>query len=192
MDMSKAFVKGAGDELPNAKITFDRFHVMKLANAAVDQTRRAEVKTNAFLKRTRYAWLKNPKNLTDKQRDLIEQPELLHTRTAKAYQLKLALADFYNVPRGLAKGELTRLAKRMRESGIPAIARLGETLLVWKKNILGYFRSRLTTGYMEGINSLVQAAKAKARGYAAKRNFITIIYLIAGRLPLPTRPFTTH
>jgi hypothetical protein len=43
-------------------------------------------------------------------------------------------------------------------------------------------------GILEGINSLVQAAKAKARGYRSNRNFATIIYLIAGKLDLSCQP----
>ena len=46
----------------------------------------------------------------------------------------------------------------------------------------------MSNGVLEGINSLVQAAKARARGYRTARNFITMIYLIAGKLDfdLPT------
>jgi transposase len=48
--------------------------------------------------------------------------------------------------------------------------------------ILRWFDSRIANGLIEGINSLVQAAKAKARGYRSVRNLETIIYLIAGKL----------
>jgi transposase len=52
--------------------------------------------------------------------------------------------------------------------------------------ILSWQRSRASNGLLEGTNSLIQAAKRKARGYRSKRKMITIIYLIAGRLPLPS------
>jgi transposase len=52
--------------------------------------------------------------------------------------------------------------------------------------ITAWHASRLNNGLLEGINSLVQAAKARARGYRNKRNMITIIYLTAAKLPLPT------
>ena len=50
--------------------------------------------------------------------------------------------------------------------------------------ILRWFRSRIANGIIEAINSLVQAAKAKARGYRSIRNLKAIVYLIAGKLEL--------
>ncbi|CCK64979.1 Putative transposase [Mycobacterium canettii CIPT 140070017] len=52
--------------------------------------------------------------------------------------------------------------------------------------ILAWHASRLNNGLLEGINSLVQAAKARARGYRNTNNMITMIYLTAAKLPLPT------
>ena len=66
-DMSPAFIKGIGEQLPDAAIIFDKFHVMKMVNQAVDEVRREEQKGNRFLKKTRFLWLKNPKNLTERQ-----------------------------------------------------------------------------------------------------------------------------
>jgi transposase len=48
--------------------------------------------------------------------------------------------------------------------------------------VLRFHQSRMTAGFLEGINSLVQAAKRKARGYRSTDNLITMIYLIAGKL----------
>ena len=67
-DMPPAFISGLTKNFPNSSITFDRFHVMKLMNQAVDQVRREEQSQNSNLKRTRYIWLKNPEKLTKKQR----------------------------------------------------------------------------------------------------------------------------
>ena len=67
-DMSGAFIKGIQGQLPNAEITFDRFHLTKIVNEAVDQVRREEVATNEILKKTRFMWLTNPKNLTRAQK----------------------------------------------------------------------------------------------------------------------------
>jgi len=50
--------------------------------------------------------------------------------------------------------------------------------------VLRWFKSRITNGVLEGINSLIQAAKAKARGYRSTKNLITMVYLIAGKLDL--------
>ncbi|MEJ7716350.1 MAG: transposase [Thermoleophilaceae bacterium] len=59
----------------------------------------------------------------------------------------------------------------------------------WKSTgtpVIAWHASRLNNGLLEGINSLVQVAKARARGYRNKNKMITIIYLTAAKLPLPT------
>src|SRR5674536_289488 len=63
-DMSNAFIAGVGDNLPNAEMTFDRFHIMKLLSEAVDDVRRVEQRDNPLLKKTRYIWLKHEPNLS--------------------------------------------------------------------------------------------------------------------------------
>jgi transposase len=50
--------------------------------------------------------------------------------------------------------------------------------------ILRWLDSRIANGLIEGINSLVQAAKAKARGYRSSRNLKAMVYLLAGKLDL--------
>jgi hypothetical protein len=57
--------------------------------------------------------------------------------------------------------------------------------------IISWHASRISNGLLEGTNSLIQAAKARARGYRSKRKMIAITYLIAGKLPTPS-PFVTH
>jgi transposase len=82
MDLSPAFAAGVSEQFPQAAKVFDRFHVVKLANAAVDSIRRAEAKTNALLKRSRYLWLANPGSLSPAKRErLAGMTDLnLHTR----------------------------------------------------------------------------------------------------------------
>ena len=65
--MSPAFIKGTKENLPNAQITFDKFHIIKIINEGVDKVRRAEAKENPILKGTRYLFLKNEQNLSEKQ-----------------------------------------------------------------------------------------------------------------------------
>ena len=74
-------------------------------------------------------------------------------------------------------------------SRIPAIVDVAKTIRRHQDGILRWFTSGINNGILEAINSLVQAAKAKARGYRSDRTLATIIYLIAGKLdltPLPT------
>lgn len=192
MDMSSAFIAGASEEFPDAEITFDHFHVSKLANKAVDETRRAEVESNSSLKKTRYALLKREDNLKDYERELLEKPEVMYSSTGKAYQFKCALADWYDDPGDDPKKSLVKLAKSMIASKISKMKTLGKTLFTKADRIVNYFKNKMTTGFMEGINSLVQSAKSKARGYRSIKNLKIIIYLIGGKLPLKTFPWLTH
>ena len=68
IDMSAAFIKGVSENLRKAEITFDKFHAVKIINAAVDAVRREEVKSRPELKQSRYVWLKNETNLSSGQR----------------------------------------------------------------------------------------------------------------------------
>jgi len=65
MDMSPAFISGVEQWFPEAAITYDRFHVMKIMNQALDEVRRGEQARNEHLRNSRYVWLKNPENLTE-------------------------------------------------------------------------------------------------------------------------------
>ena len=62
--------------------------------------------------------------------------------------------------------------------------RFAETVEKHRPEILRWFRTRISTGLLEGLSSLVQAAKARARRYRSTRNLIAIIYLMNGKLPL--------
>lgn len=109
-DMSPAFIKGTGSHLPNAAITFDKFHNVKLVNDAVDQVRRQEAKDHPELAGTRYVWLKNADNLTPAQKDKLESFDLsrCHLKTAKAYQIRIAFQDLYNQPAHKAREYLDK------------------------------------------------------------------------------------
>jgi transposase len=54
--------------------------------------------------------------------------------------------------------------------------------------VLRWFESRISNGILEGLNSLIQAAKARARGYRSTRNLITMAYMICGKLDFRALP----
>jgi len=189
-DMSKAFIKGIDDHLPNASLTFDKFHVVSLVNDAVDEVRRQERKLHPELSHTRYIWLKNPENLTAQQEDHIQNFHFrrCHLKTIRAYQIRLVFQDLYTQPPEEAEYYLNRWYFWATHSRIQPIIQAAKTIRRHQSGILRWFTSRINNGILEGINSLVQAAKAKARGYRSTRNFATIIYLIAGKLDLSCQP----
>jgi len=95
--MWDAYLNGIRNHIPNAGVVFDRFHIMKLKNKAIEKVRWAEQKTNKDLKKTRFIWLKNPKNLTEKQAEKLCCLKKYDLNTARAYHIKLALARFWDI-----------------------------------------------------------------------------------------------
>jgi transposase len=183
LDMSKSFIKGLREFFPKAHLTFDRFHVMKLLGEAVDEVRRKEVKERPELKKTRYIWLKNPSNLTAKQMKSLNALQDANLLTAEAYRLKLTFQDlYYQCNHKNATQFLDEWIVMAEASGLEPMIKVASTIKEHKEGVLRWFKSGLTNGILEGINSLIQAAKAKARGYRTTRNLITMAYLIAAKL----------
>src|SRR5271165_4380574 len=73
IDMGAAFEAGIKENFPNAEITFDKFHVVKLANEAVDQVRREEARSNFQIKGRRYIFLKNVDHLTQEEKEALSR-----------------------------------------------------------------------------------------------------------------------
>jgi transposase len=188
-DMWPAYIKGVQDCFPNAAMTFDRFHVMRILNDAVDQVRRDETKTRKELKKTRYLWLKNPEQWTSTQRQIVNNLPTHNLKTARAYQIRLTFQEFFKQPdRQTGESFLNRWYYWATHSRLDPIISAAKTIKDHWEGILNWFDSHISTGVLEGFNSLIQAAKARARGYRTNRNLITMAYLIAGNLDygLPT------
>ena len=194
IDMSRAYIAGVARHLPQAEITFDRFHVVKLANDALEEVRRAEVRTEPILKRSRWMWLKDKHRWTKTQIAQHHDLSRRKLKTARAFRLKEELRDIF--ARADSKAEAAQLltawlswAKRSR---LAPFRKLARTMASHRQGILNAFDSGLTNGGVEAINGLIQAAKARARGYRTTRNFINMAYLVAGRLRhLPASPYDT-
>lgn len=190
MDMSPAFISGASEHLPRAEVTFDKFHVVKLLNEALDKVRRAEQKINPLLTRSRYIWLKNPGNLTAKQRQKLATLSRENLRTAKVYQMKLTFQDIYATIKDSTNAEIAikkwlSWAIRSRLEPVKEFARMLKAHLA---GVLRHFSSKLTAGTSEGINSHIQQIKARGKGFKNIRNFISMIYLEMAGLAIPDFP----
>jgi len=189
-DMARAFIAGVEKNFPNAQITFDKFHVLKILNEAVDKVRREEQSLRPELKKTRYIWLKNPENLKQREVSVLEDLQLkkLNLRTMKAYHILLNFQELWNQTPQDAEMFLKKWYFWATHSRLEAIKEAAYTIKRHWTGILRWFKSKINNGILEAINSLVQAAKARARGYRTTKNLITMIYLIAGKLKfnLPT------
>jgi transposase len=185
IDMSKAFIKGVKEQLPNAEVTFDKFHLIKLMNDALGKVRAEEARQfPEALKKCRFLFLKNPENLTAEDQERLDTMVANHChKSVEAYTHKLNLQNVYFAEsRPEAEALLTQWHKTASKSALWLIQKMARTVKDHWNGILSHFDSELTTGYLEGVNSLIQAAKARARGYRNPRNMISMAYLIAGKL----------
>jgi transposase len=187
-DMSTAFISGISQYLPNARMTFDRYHLAAKLSEAIDAVRREEVATRPELKHTRWLWLKNHATLSAKQQGELHRlmRPSAQLATARARRWREDFQAFYDQDPSYAPEYLRRWcygAKRSRLQPIKDFVTLVEKH--WE-GILAWHTNHLSNGLLEGINSLIQAAKARARGYRSKAKMITIVYLTAAKLQLPT------
>ena len=183
LDMSPAYLRGLEDHLPGAQITFDQFHLIKLANEAVDTVRREEQHERPELKKTRWLWLKNEWNFTDAQAQSWAQLKGAHLKTARAWSYKSQLQDIFLPTNRREAAELLRSwCAAAQRSRLRPLIQLARTIRKHWIGILNWFDSRISNGVLEAINGLIQAAKRRARGYRNPDYLITMVYLIAGKL----------
>jgi transposase len=183
MDLSKSFIKGAGDELPQSQIVFDKFHVVGYVNKALDEVRRQEQKANPLLNNSRYAFLHNPENTTEKQKQKLDKLCELNLKTVRAYNIKLALQDIYSLMSSYyAEQKLKQWYFWATHCRLQPIIDAAKTIKRHWKGIIRYFKDRVTNGLAEGINGIIQTIKRQARGYRNTNNFITMIYLRLSKL----------
>lgn len=184
MDMSPAFISGAQEHFSTAFITFDKFHVIKIINKALDETRREEQKENPLLKNSKYIWLKNIRNLNQKQEAMLEVLSKKHLKTGRAYRIKLEIQDIYANALDImdASKRLSKWISWAKRSRLTFMKKAAKTIDDNFQGVIHYFSSKLTNGLLEGINSIIQMAKARAKGFRNIDNFIAMVYLLAGKL----------
>jgi len=184
-DMSPAFIKGVKENLPNAKITFDKFHILKIINEAVNKVRQQEVSTNNLLKGTKYIWLKNYTNLTVKQKEQLDELTMsnMNIKTLRAYNIRQSFQDIYQA--NTQDEFITYLNKWYfwaTHCQLEPMVKAAKTIKRHWDGIVKWFESKINNGILEGLNSVIQAAKSKARGYKTFKNYKIIVYLLTGKL----------
>lgn len=185
IDLSKSFIRATIEYLPNAEIVFDRFHIQKLLNQAVDQVRREDQKENQALKRSRYLWLRNAEDLSEEKKQNLEFLRALCPRIGQAYRLKELFREIWNLntPQQALR-DLEAWMSLAWDSGISHMQSFVNTLNQHWYGITTYFNSRQTNAYAERVNLKIQEIKRNAKGYRNMDNFFNMIYFHLGKLDL--------
>jgi len=181
IDMSPAFICGCSEHIPNAAITFDKFHVVKEVNSAMDELRRLERRGNNLLKGHKYLFLKGKVSSAEfNERELLME---YYPKLGEGYRLKEMLTEFWDIQdREEAEGYLTFWCDMVKESRIQPFIRVANMIKAHWSGVVNYIESRITNGILEGINSKIQLAKKRARGFRKVSNFIRMIYFTCGKL----------
>lgn len=187
-DMSPAFIKGVKEKLPKSKITFDKFHIIKLLKDAVGKVRRAESIENNLLKGTKIIFDKNRGNMTEKQLVYLQEKlelKSLRLKTVRAFHLCEAFQEIY---KSETEQEFEQKLKSwyswaIRSRLVP-MKDVAKTIKKHWGGIIRWYQSRINNGILEGLNSLIQSAKSKARGFKTFKNFKTISYLLTADLDI--------
>jgi len=158
-DFSPAFIKGINENMPEANITFDKFHVLKIINIAVDEVRRRESKEQSILKNTRYVVLKNQVNLTVRQKEQLDELKLskLNLKTLKAMQIREGFQYIYEA---ITREDFEKLLKKWyswaTHCRIPEVIKAAKTIKKHWDGVLRWYESRINNGILEGLNSIFQ------------------------------------
>jgi transposase len=192
MDMSRSFQAGARNQFPNAAICFDAFHVSQLVHDALDEVRRSEVKQEASLKGSRWALLKSPKDWSFQQITEMHWLQRSGLKVARAWRMKERYQEIHQLCRAGVDPEplLRSWISWARRSRLEPFKRLGKTLKAHLPGMLAAYRLGASNAVAENINSQIQAAIVRARGFKSLRNLTNIIFLTTGKLQnLPANPF---
>jgi transposase len=209
MDMSAAYRKGVGEALPNASISYDRFHVIALASEAMDTVRREEMQASPaavrealggtdkkLVKQLMWGMRKNPQGWNRAQTQAMHWLQRSTLKSARAWRLKQALRAVYATAvgcndEGQAKQALRSWMSWARRCRLEPFKRLAKTLAEHFEGVVRGMLDGRSNAYVEAMNGLLQQTKSAARGFRLVENFIAIAYLRVSKLKhLPASPFT--
>lgn len=190
VDMWAPFIQTVEQQVPDADVVHDKFHVSKYLNEAVDQVRRQEHKElraqgDETLTGSRQLWLYNPQNFSPEQAAEFAALKNLQLKVARAWAAKELFTKFWQYQ---GAGWARRFFKdwfgwvsRSRLKPLIAVAKMLKRHL---ENLLTYLKHHITNAVTEGLNSKIQSLKSAARGFRTFKNYRTRILFFCGKLDL--------
>ena len=191
MDMWAAYANLVRDYAPHAQILFDRFHIVKHLNAAVDGVRlelwrQLTAKERTGFKGSRWLLLKNPWNLNDNQKERLSTLVRWNTPLVRAWYLKEVFQLFWSYKQPWrAEQHLTKWMKAAMRSKLEPFKKFARMLRSHLDGILPWTKNRLSNGAVEGMNNKIKSISHRSFGFRTAENFIANIYHCCARLPLP-------
>lgn len=191
MDMSAAYIKSVAEQVPQAEIVFDRFHVVRLLLDAIDEVRREQQRAledsdeRKLLKKSRFPLLKNPWNLTRKEKQKLAAIQLNNRSLYRAYLLKESFQSIYDA-RSVEEADerFDEWYGWARRSQLRPFVSLAETLRNYWPGIRRFIELRITNGPVEGYNSKIRMISHRAFGFHSANALIAMIMLLCSGITL--------
>jgi len=190
MDMWKPFINSSKKVFPSVDIVHDKFHIMKYLNEGVDKTRKRESKklsqnNDRSLKRTKYLFLKNQDNMTEKQYLRFEELKAMNLETSKAWLIKENFKGFFN-SETINNGKFfyNQWLHDVKESGLKYMIKVSELINRHWSGIITYIKHKITNSQSENINGKIQKIKTIAQGFYGFKNYRNSILFYLGKLDL--------
>ncbi len=186
IDMSGGYEKAIRDNAPQAEICFDPFHVVRLAQRAVDQVRRDEwnahdrsrTKTGKWIKNTRWSLLKSPDKQSIRQLAVLGEVQQANKAMFRAFLLKEQLRLLYQLEDPtLAPAHLDAWLAWASRSRLQPFVRLARTIRRHRAGILAAIRLSLSNGRLEGLNSRIRLISHRSFGFRSADPLIALVYL---------------
>jgi transposase len=172
IDMWKPYKDAVEKHLPNSKIIVDKFHVVRMANNALDRVRKdlkssLSRKERLTLKNDRFILLKRNSELKPQERIFLDYWTNNFNNLGTAYRLKEDFFDIYNSPNEyIAKQKYENWLSHITEDVLYAYEPLITAMQNWNTEIFNYFSHRVTNAYTESLNSLIRVINRMGRGYS--------------------------
>jgi transposase len=191
IDMSGGYEKAIRESVPDAEICFDPFHVVRLAQRAVDQVRRDEWNAHErshtpkgkWIKGTRWSLLKAPEKQTINQLALLHEVQQANKPLYRAFLLKEELRVLYQLDdRTLAPEHLDAWLAWASRSKLDPFIKLARTIRRHRDGILNAIRLGLNNGRLEGLNSRIRLISHRSFGFHSADPLIALVYLCCTRI----------
>jgi len=184
LDMWKAFMTTVSEPVPAAELVHDRFHLVKYLNDAVDKVRRREVRKHEELRDSRYALLKNPENLTEKQRIKFESIKATNLSVASVWQARENFKDLFCSNVSEAFHLYTRWASDATNRHVDELNKVVQMFNNHIKGVVNALTTSFSNAMAERLNGKIQLLKSVGRGYRTFKNFRSAILFFHGGLDL--------
>jgi transposase len=195
MDMTGGYAKSVREHAPQATIVIDNYHVVQLATKALDEVRRehwnelrhaGEQDAAKQFKHDRWALLKNPADLTERQADTLAALHAAGGKVPRARAMKEMVRAIFapGLTVEAVSGLLDRLLSRLSRCRLRPFIRLGRTIRKHREGILAARRLKLSNARAEALNNKVKLIVRRAYGFHSANAALALVHLTCGPVTL--------